>query len=281
MVCSKAAVADDLHPAGKKAVALAHLRRYLQGGFCMEDFREIHHAYLIVSFFGALTARAGACGEDIFVMAAQTYGEERGKRMAMRALRDGNALDLASYFAYCEWVPTPGESEACFETCPGTVVESVVRCPWNAVFKESGSACGERYCREIDRAIVRGFSPKLRFESVQTLAHAQSCKMRFFDEMVDEAFWRRVDRLKQGACSCVRPFSYHCGHLWSTFSRIALNVLGDEAGGQAVRQAYDSFAGRFGEAAARALVQYAHEPFFSIADHQAKIPENREMQAVF
>ena len=36
-------------------------------------------------------------------MATQLYAQQRGSRMAQRALRDGQPLDFATYRAYSEW----------------------------------------------------------------------------------------------------------------------------------------------------------------------------------
>ena len=40
-------------------------------------------------------------GYDLFMTASRAYGERRGRRMALRAVRDGNPLDVTSYF--CLW----------------------------------------------------------------------------------------------------------------------------------------------------------------------------------
>ena len=247
----------------------------------MDRFCETHHAYLIASFFRAFVAQDGVRGETAFVKAAQIYGEERGRRMALRALRDGCALDLAAYFAYSEWAPTSEDSATSFLLSPGRVEEHIMRCPWADVFLEVAPDCARLYCREIDRALLRGFSPELGFESVQILAQAPDCRMRFFDETADADFWQRVEAVRRKACDRVRPFSYHCGHVWFTFSRVARNIFGRQAGMEIAAAAYNAFAQRFGEAMARALTGYADDAFLSVENDGRKTAENGEIQAVF
>lgn len=119
---------------------------------------EKHHASIVLGFYKAL-AEKGKQGLDVFVRAAQFYGEERGRRMALRALRDGHPLDYVSYFAYGEWESTPGFYDVTMTPRPGVVDEQICRCPWADVFRAADfTACGTAYCREIDRAIVCGFT---------------------------------------------------------------------------------------------------------------------------
>ncbi len=63
-------------------------------------FNEKTHAFIVASFYKHLTEKHGERGKDIFIKATQKYAEQRGARMAMRAMRDGYPLDYASYFAY-------------------------------------------------------------------------------------------------------------------------------------------------------------------------------------
>lgn len=55
-------------------------------------WNEHHHAWIVSDYYRLLLEQFGAAGKRAFVQAAQTYGEQRGKRMAMRAIADGRPL---------------------------------------------------------------------------------------------------------------------------------------------------------------------------------------------
>ena len=55
---------------------------------------ERHHAFLAAEYYRVLLERFGARGRAAFVLATQRYGEQRGSRMAQRAIRDGGNLTL-------------------------------------------------------------------------------------------------------------------------------------------------------------------------------------------
>ena len=61
---------------------------------------ETHHGGILVAFYKTLMETCGRQqGFDTFMTAARAYGERRGRRMAMRAVRDGNPLDMTSMSA--------------------------------------------------------------------------------------------------------------------------------------------------------------------------------------
>ena len=50
----------------------------------------------------------GQEGDDLLWEAVSQYGQERGRRMALRCQADGAETDMAAYFAYGEWAATEG-----------------------------------------------------------------------------------------------------------------------------------------------------------------------------
>ena len=58
------------------------------------QFNEKTHAYLIGLFYRNLKEAHGEAGVAVFVKATQKTAEQRGARMALRALRDGHALNF-------------------------------------------------------------------------------------------------------------------------------------------------------------------------------------------
>lgn len=67
------------------------------------NYTERHHAFLSAAYYRELRDSALPRWSEAFRMATQLYAQQRGSRMAQRALRDGQPLDFATYRAYSEW----------------------------------------------------------------------------------------------------------------------------------------------------------------------------------
>ena len=191
--------------------------------------KEEHHAFIVSQFYNAFSSMLE--GDSIFLSAVRTYGEQRGHRMALRALRDGYPLDYVSYFAYGEWESTPGAFDISFEAGEGVVDERVTRCPWAHSFLSSGNErCGILYCGEIDQAIVRGFNPALKLEVPCNMYRDELCQFQFSNLGIgSDLFERSEERLRHVKGPVVMPFDYHCAHVWRVFGDVTRGVLGSGA----------------------------------------------------
>lgn len=227
----------------------------------MITLNETHHGAIVLGFFKALTEKGDKSGgRQVFLRAVQLYGEERGRRMSLRALRDKNPLDLISYFAYSEWTPTPGFFDLTMSPGSGLVDEQVFRCPWAGVFREAGCPeCGRAYCQEIDCAILRGFQPSLVLEVTQTQHDTDRCQFYFRGKEVREDVFQQADlRLLQAGSPVALPFHYHCGHVWTVFCRVTEDVYGNTERERQVRQEFEE---NFGYEAVRILDAYRQVDF--------------------
>jgi hypothetical protein len=212
---------------------------------------ERHHAFLSACFYRELTEHCPGNGEATFVLATQRYGEQRGNRMAQRAIRDGRALDFATYKAYGEWSYTeePFASGAHMEvlsTSPDFRY-LVHACPWHEQYRDMGlleGACV--YCQHIDLAIARGFNPYLVFEVRSTMHKGHQCDFVLKGACLDERGFA-VDKARTQM-----PFEYHCGHLFKTFREMVTSIQGD-LGREISERVRERFAERYGGEAAALL----------------------------
>ena len=69
-------------------------------------FTELSHAFIAAKYYVYLKEIFGDRGEAAFLHATRYYGEQRGRRMAQRAIRDGKSLTYETYCQYGEWVNT-------------------------------------------------------------------------------------------------------------------------------------------------------------------------------
>ena len=225
-----------------------------------EGFTPTHHAMLFAWLSRAIIERAGEeQGARIVRQAVRRYGEQRGRRMALRARANGHPLTMANYVAYSEWEGGKDEAEQqVAERAPDTRV-LIHRCPWNNAWAENDlTAYGRFYCQEVDEALVRGFNPDLRLDVNSTLPNeGTSCEfvyhdanLSFFNYLL--LAYRRAVRPGKRA---IMPWHYHLGHLYKTVSQVFVEELGSK-GQEAADAALGEFAARYGQVAAESVAAY-------------------------
>lgn len=202
-----------------------------------------HHAALFAWIAREVLQRGGEAGEALVRAGVRRYGQERGRRMALRAMAAGHPLDMTHYLAYGEWRAAPGESvRRLLQEAPHAHME-IVRCPWHACWQALGlAALGRLYCQEIDLALVRGFNPALVLEVKRLLTEGAPCC---------EFIFRGADLTRPVTLPVVTvmPWDYHLGHLYWTLYRVVAAALGD-TGEQAMQAALAAFAAHYGASAA-------------------------------
>ena len=228
------------------------------------EWNEYHHAWIVSEFYRLLLERWGEAGLRAFIQAAQTYGEQRGKRRAMRAIADGRSLGLLEYFAYGEYNSTDDFFDVDMWGEPGVVHEKVTRCPWADLFAQRGiKDCGDVYCREIDRAIVRGFNPELELETASTQHYGGCCRFYFRQSGIPADTLDQAEVLTEGRTDVSMPLSYHCAHVFHVFRSTVVGVFGG-IGRQMADQVLAGFAAQYGQGAADALSAWSAAPFDTI-----------------
>lgn len=222
-------------------------------------YTERHHAYLSATYYRLLRDSGLSRWAEAFRMATQLYAQQRGSRMAQRALRDGQPLDFATYRAYGEWrasdasmlgVATRVQAEP-----DGPDLRSVIyNCAWCAQYVQMGlEEGGAAYCDDLDRSIARGFNPDLRYEVEQTQYRGRACCVH---HQRDAHLDRRVNPPEDG----VKPFEYHCAHLYHSYLRTLRAIYGP-AGEALGERALEAFARQYGRQAADELLKYRDTDF--------------------
>jgi len=194
---------------------------------------ETEHAGILAAFYTALTRTCGQRrGVEIFMTAGRAYGGRRGRRMALRALRDGNPLDMTSYFAYGELMCTDGGHSGTYTASDSCVHEQQVGCKWADEFRAWDClACGVDYCREIDGAVVRGFNPTLSFRCDQNMHLAPSCDFYYGGPEIKADFMETyASRLKEGE-EVRREMGYHCADVYQMYAHVVSQALPERAAG--------------------------------------------------
>ena len=227
------------------------------------EFNEMVHATIAACFHVRLTGAFGERGRMAFLHATRCYAEQRGRRMAQRAIRDGvEVLDWGAYLRYGEWENTGdakrlgcANQKEVLSLSPDYVIR-ITSCPWHARFAELGlTQAGRDYCRDLDRSIARGFNPDLVFELKCTLHDGPCCVQAM--RGADFAPGQEHPPRNPGA---LRSFEYHCGHSYWTYRRIAGAVFGAE-GRQAAERVLSDLAEYCGKETAERLLRFREIDF--------------------
>ena len=175
-------------------------------------------------------------GAQVLHRAVWRYGQERGRRMAQRAMAAGQPLDWVTYMAYGEWrAPEGWQRSETLATAPD-LVRQVTLCPWHQAWLDHDLLpYGRHYCLTIDAAIAAGFNPYLRLVVDGTLAEgAEACTFIFQEANLTPKQQARLDALRASlGDSAVRPWDYHLAHLAQTMGEVLVDELG-EVGRQAL-----------------------------------------------
>lgn len=218
---------------------------------------EKQHAFIAAQYYRLIHELDPAGAERVFLFCTRKYAEERGARMAQRALRDGCELTLGTYMSYGEWEytdPSFSENEV-LETAPDHHY-LVHKCPWNTQFSEMGAMdCAESYCRDLDLSLARGFNPDVHFETRSTMHSAGVCDFTLHGAGEKP----RPPRDKNNQ----RPFAFHCGHLLATFARCVGNIYGSR-GYAATAEVERRFGEQYGQEALGELLANKARDFSSI-----------------
>lgn len=225
-------------------------------------FNERVHAYIAAKYYVHLTETFGERGKLAFIHATQYYAEQRGRRMAQRAIRDGQSLTQASYNYYGEWVNTEeikaqGIANRSERTAEG--YSKITCCPWHVQFQEMGcQEAGAVYCQYLDAAISRGFNPELGYVVDQTLHTADCCIHRLTTGPISEG----SERGKNPAG--LKSFEYHCAHSFWAYHEVVETIFQSE-GEKVNRLVLEDFARDYGREMADVLWSY-REVNFNVCD---------------
>jgi len=224
----------------------SHGSRLAQHGEKKDNALEQHAVML-----GLLAKYTIAYGEDggqeAFVAGVKRLGEERGTRMAARAILRGDRLDFINSQAYGEWRAAPGEMEFGTFSVLKSAVSRAPKCAWNDYWRKHGLLeYGKYFCTCIDEAVIKGFNSSLNCEVVSNLSWgAKSCEFDWKIPLSPEEEAKIAAKKAELGDSCVRDFNYHIGHVVHSVGGEIIYLLGDD-GQDAVDAAVFEFTCIFG-----------------------------------
>jgi len=234
---------------------------------CIE-FTASHHAILFASIAKSLIKDIGEdTAGNILRKAVRKYGEQRGRRMALRAKKYGHDLTMDNYFAYGEWEVPKGDMDFKFQEKNPHARMNVYKCPWYETWaKNDMLKYGQYFCQEIDNALVRGFNPSLVLEVSSTQTNDDKpCDFLFKDAGLSFLTILKLvykKKIKPGK-KVIMPWEYHCGHIYTTIGNVINQELGRKPD-MILENALNDFATYFDEKCIEVIRQYKNIDFEQI-----------------
>ena len=228
------------------------------------EFTEMMHAYIAAKYCVYLEERFGERGEAAFLHATRHYAQQRGRRMAQRAIRDGQPLTYETYCRYGEWVNTDTAkaeglaNKAEVKSLAPDYEVHIYVCPWHSQFAKMGLVKeGLLYCSDLDASICRGFNPELDYKTLQTLHDHDHCVQR----VTASGLAPGMDLAKRP--ENLKPFEYHCAHSYFAYKSVCEAIFGAE-GARIAADVLEDLAKDYGKDAADRIMSYRDTDFNSI-----------------
>lgn len=216
-------------------------------GITGSDFTVEHHAALYALMAKQIMLADPDQGEGRILEATGRYGEERGKRMAQAAQKDGCPLTPLGYMVYGELPAATGNSKSSSSFDNGRCLTSVSRCGWLDAWEKYGLAeYGTFYCRVIDESVYRGFNPELELKVTSCLSKGDAaCGFDWGEAVSGEEAVRYGEAAKKLGSSFRKDFLFHTSRILAVMKEYLEEVYGGK-GNEIVKQAMDEFSGIFG-----------------------------------
>ncbi|WP_176892275.1 L-2-amino-thiazoline-4-carboxylic acid hydrolase [Fusobacterium varium] len=239
------------------------LRDEIRNEFYIED-----HALL----YGLLVKNAidlcGEKGKEASIKGTILYAKERGLRMAMRAIADGEELTPNNYIVYGEWVDHKKIGKAEVKSITPEYRTNSLVCGWCDAWKKYDLIeYGKIYCTWIDKNLVKGFNIENELEIDSILSHGDSCCAFYwvgtkFENM--EALKKNREKKAALAGKVLKDFLYHTGHILSAMRREYYMELGLLKGREIVEKSLKEYEEKFGKMKKLALLEEGKLDFLVI-----------------
>jgi hypothetical protein len=236
---------------------------HIRSKFYIDD-HAVLYALLVKNAADEFGDRGNAAAEKATIL----YGRERGLRMAMRCVADGNPLTADNYMVYGEWLDDRGWSEFRVGGYEPYELDAVV-CGWNDAWVKYGLLdYGKKYCQFIDVELVRGFNPDNDFALQGTLSQgSEKCQFLFGGiSATSDANSKHIGELRKKKIPyVVKDFLYHTAHVLSAFQRTYFLEFGLLKTQDVLKKTFSDYTKIFGAEKLRALQNEAALDFLTIS----------------
>lgn len=192
------------------------------------------------------------------------YGRERGARMAERARRAGDPVDLWTNQAYGEWKPDyAGQMEFGMLRSGPTYQTFIAKCAWCEAWKKNDILeFGREYCVNVDAAVYEGFGCGAVCTPISTAMSwgGERCDFDWGKALSEEEVRMVADKRAELGTSAMRDFSFHTAHIYFSIADELRRHFPEESEAM-IDRAVAEYIALFGQEAYDCLLEFSPDEF--------------------
>jgi hypothetical protein len=109
--------------------------------------------------------------EEILKEVVETFGIERGRRIAAKVRSEEKTLTYKNFLIYSDMDLTSVAPDVAPDFKDGDLILDIPACAFNQGAREAGLLAYSRcYCRYIDKALMQGYNPDIQLDVVKNLS---------------------------------------------------------------------------------------------------------------
>ena len=192
------------------------------------------------------------------------YGRERGARMAERARKADDPVDLWTNQAYGEWKPDyAGQMEFGMLRSEPTYQTYIAKCAWCEVWKKNDILeYGREYCVNVDAAVYEGFGCGAVCTPISTSMSwgGERCDFDWGKPLSKEEVRMVADKKAELGTSAMRDFNFHTDHMYFSVADELRKHFPEESK-EIIEKAVTDYIALFGQEAYDTLLEFSPDEF--------------------
>jgi hypothetical protein len=192
------------------------------------------------------------------------YGKERGARMAERARKAGDPVDLWTNQAYGEWKPDyAGQMDFGMLRAEPTYQTYIAKCAWCEAWKKNDILeYGRQYCVNVDAAVYEGFGAGAVCTPISTSMSwgGERCDFDWGKPLSKEELKLVANKKAELGTSAMRDFNFHTAHIYYSIAD-ELRRHFPEDSGEIIEKAVADYIDLFGQEAYDCLLKFSPDEF--------------------
>ena len=230
----------------------------------MTELRIENQAMMFAFLSRAAIEAKGEAGRAAIQDGMIRYGKERGARMAERARKAGDPVELWTNQAYGEWKPDyAGQMEFGTLRTEPTYRTYISKCAWCDAWKKNGILeYGREYCVNVDAAVYEGFGcgAVCTPVSVSMSWGGERCDFDWGKPLSEEEVRMVADKKAELGTSAMRDFTFHTAHIYYSIADELRRHFPEDSEAM-IDRAVEDYIALFGQEAYDCLLEFSPDEF--------------------
>ena len=230
----------------------------------MAELRIENQAMMFAFLSRAAIEAKGEEGRKAIQAGMIRYGRERGARMAERARKAGDPVDLWTNQAYGEWKPDyAGQMEFGMLRSEPTYQTYIAKCAWCEAWKKYDILeYGREYCVNVDAAVYEGFGCGAVCTPLTTSMSwgGERCDFDWGKPLSEEELKMMADKKAELGTSAMRDFNFHTAHIYFSVADELRKAFPEESKAM-IDRAVSDYIALFGQEEYDCLLAFSPDEF--------------------